>query len=521
MRRATAFFALLLLLLASTRASAQGSVSLEVDAGYDGYYSRSNGPTPVRIKVANASESFRARVELDSLLNDGKVVYYTELELPQNSEKLVTLYPAHSGLNVSTQVRVLNGRQVVAEATDKLASLDAGTRLYGVLAPNLGPYADLDEKGTQSPAAVARLALGALPDRADALSALQVIVVDGASTDALTAAQNTALRQWLQLGGTLVVAGGSNAAQNATGLADLLPVTLGSTRSAGDLSALAKLAGVAAPAGGGTINLARPAGNARIMAGSQQQPLVAARSQGQGRVVWLAWSPSAAPFSDWRGTPSLLRAVSGSATTPSVAQLIASNSWTLNRIVQNVAGARLPSTLIVAGFLLLYSIVLGPVVYLVLRRLDRRELAWLLVPAVTLVFTLLAYGANFLIRGTGTTLRALEVREAYSGSDVQAGKVYAALFSPSRRSYDISMPSTYTLTDTARDEAFAPPQNVNPGARPPSLYEVETGRDTVIRGMPADVYSFRSWSAETTLSGQQPALRAELQGNGSELSGRV
>lgn len=521
---------LLLILLLSTAARAQGQVAVEVDAGYDGYYSRTAGPTPVRVRITNPADSFRARVEIESVLEGGKVVYYTDIDLPQGSQKAVTLYPAHSGFNVNAHVRVFDGKRLVAEATDKLTTVEPGARLYGALSPDLAGYAGLADRAAGREAVVARLTPETLPDRADALSALGTIIVDGAPTASLSDAQKAALRAWVEFGGRLIIAGGADAAQNVGGLGDLAPVIPGATQNAGDLSALAGPAGVKSIPQGGTINVARPAQGATVDARSGQTPLIVSRRTGLGAVTWLAWSPSTEAFRRWEGTLPLLRNLgASSATSSTFASRFGFNSWPLTQFLQNVAGGQLPSTLLVAGFLLIYTLIIGPGLYIILRRRDRREMAWLLVPLVTVLFAGLAYGANFLVRGTGTSVRILDVVDTHASSDTQRVTTYASLFSPGRRKYDIAMPQGYSVVGQPGDPfsggGFGGPVVVNGNGAPDInaelLYRVETGSETVLRDVQADIYSFKQWTANHVQTGQGPILGANLSSNGAGISGQI
>ncbi|MEJ7654477.1 MAG: hypothetical protein WKH64_14685 [Chloroflexia bacterium] len=184
------------------------------------------------------------------------------------------------------------------------------------------------------------------------------------------------------------------------------------------------------------------------------------------------------------------------------------------------AGRATAVHLIVAGFLVVY-VVIGPMLYIVLRRTDRREAAWALVPAITLVFTFAAYGANFLIRGTGVSLRTLEVAETFDDGGATQVRTYAALFSPGRREYDVSMPTQYQPMGKLSTDDFGG----NPNAAAPStgrpVYRVESGRNTVLRGLSADVYSFTTWKTSHVESSPQTALSAEITGNGTTLDGAV
>ncbi|MGV2438047.1 MAG UNVERIFIED_CONTAM: hypothetical protein LVT10_26810 [Anaerolineae bacterium] len=75
-------------------------------------------------------------------------------------------------------------------------------------------------------------------------------------------------------------------------------------------------------------------------------------------------------------------------------------NWTYGLVAVNhatqaaeiIPGVKLlPSIWGICGFVLLYVAMIGPVNYLVVRRLKRAELAWLTIPLLIVVFSLLSY----------------------------------------------------------------------------------------------------------------------------------
>src|SRR4029450_10710591 len=73
-----------------------------------------------------------------------------------------------------------------------------------------------------------------------------------------------------------------------------------------------------------------------------------------------------------------------------------------SQIVQ--AASQLPSLALppvggMIGLLALYIVLIGPVNYLVLKRLDKREWAWVTMPILILAFAAGAYGFGSLVRG--------------------------------------------------------------------------------------------------------------------------
>jgi hypothetical protein len=121
-----------------------------------------------------------------------------------------------------------------------------------------------------------------------------------------------------------------------------------------------------------------------------------------------------------------------------------------------------PSTVALVAFTLAYTLLAGPVNYVVLRKLDRRELVWLTVPALVLVFTGLAYVTGLQIRGGRAILHRLAA--VYVPEDAEVGRVteVAGLFSPWRTTYDVwvGSPCVCAIRDILPSEAPAQPLDI-------------------------------------------------------------
>src|SRR5205085_852445 len=59
----------------------------------------------------------------------------------------------------------------------------------------------------------------------------------------------------------------------------------------------------------------------------------------------------------------------------------------------------LPEPLGIAIFLLVYILLIGPVNFIVLRRMRRAELAWITIPALVLIFSVGAYLIGYQSKG--------------------------------------------------------------------------------------------------------------------------
>src|SRR3989304_3231796 len=83
--------------------------------------------------------------------------------------------------------------------------------------------------------------------------------------------------------------------------------------------------------------------------------------------------------------------------------------------------------------LVAYIVLIGPVNYLILRRLDRREWAWLTMPLLIVVFSAGAFGLGRLLKGSDTVVNEIAIVRGAAGAGSGLGPGYGGGFSPPRR----------------------------------------------------------------------------------------
>jgi hypothetical protein len=101
-----------------------------------------------------------------------------------------------------------------------------------------------------------------------------------------------------------------------------------------------------------------------------------------------------------------------------------------------------------ALFLGTYLMLVVPVQYLLLKRLDRRELAWITTPLLACGFAVAAYQFGRAGRSTEIFHNVASVVEMAAGSGVTSSVASVGLYSPTRSSYNVAMglPQTAALS---------------------------------------------------------------------------
>jgi hypothetical protein len=246
--------------------------------------------------------------------------------------------------------------------------------------------------------------------------------------------------------------------------------------------------------------------------------------QGRGCVVALGFDPSS-PEAAARPDLALWKFLVRSATALSRFGTSAygedMRGVLLTNAVLRAPGLEPPGAGAVAVFLSAYLVLLVPINYLILKRLDRREWSWATVPALVLLFSVGAYGFGRVTKGSSLLLNTASLAEMTAGSSDASVRTAVGLFSPSRTGYDLSVgvPDALLWTPGADD-----PYGVRPGGageQPLALAEDAAGRGTVARGVAVPMWGMRAVCARTEAVRLGDGLEANLTGGPGGVTGTV
>ena len=439
---------------------AQGSaLTMEVTVGFDGYCRSADSSIwcPVYVVLTNDGPEITGELRVSEAETVGAStpdVYTRSVVLPTHSRKAFYFYLSSTHLRAPLNLLLVSndgGRErILIHKRVPILRVDKNDRLYGVLSSH---PSDLNFFNDVTPASadaqVAHLSVDALPPDPLGWEGLDVLVVDDVDTTTLRDDQYQALETWLAHGGHLIVGGGAGADRTVAGLADLLPATVVGSLSVDDLPALSEQWGTSVVPGpylladlfpheGSEIVLAQAGGDDGDEDGDSDIALWVRQTYGEGWVDMWALDLSLNPFTRWDDYMHLWEAMM-TVRIDALRGLTIQNSYTLWEAIRAIPGVELPSVLPILGFMLCYTALIGPVNYAILRKMDRRELAWVTIPILILGFAGCAYATGFQIRGVQAIIHRLGV--VYVPEERQVGRWTEAvgLFSPRRTTYDLQL----------------------------------------------------------------------------------
>ena len=426
-------------------------------------------------------------------------------------------------------------------------------------APDSGPGAS----GSPVAVAVARLdSAGHLPTAAAAFESLDVLIV--ARDYDLEETRSAAVRQWVQLGGHLIVAVGADVAEYAEsslgrwisggsvggggdgsgGDEAPLPLAAAEPVTLRELTALESFSGQRIP-----IEISRrdgvpaasfdPGRGTVIVRGRGDLPLVTRAPYGFGRITIIAvdvhrppvseWAPIAAVMSRLTGLTELAQGPGAATQTGRLAHSgVTDLASQLARAQRAFPEVRRSSLWTVIGLLIGYLLVIGPVDYFVVHRLlGRPHLTWVTFPLLVAAAAVLAGWTARRTNGEEVRINHLDLVDVEGQFQTVRARSWLTLYTPETRRFALAAhPALMASPDDAARAASSEvrealvswsgtPENVFGGmyraggleaGRPPYEFDADA---VAIRNLPLSLWATRDVEAQWHTNGR-PVVESEL-----------
>lgn len=431
--------------------------------------------------------------------NTGDSRYGVRVQLATGARQDHVLYAQPAWFGARLAISLVSDTQVLLSQQLKVTALDPSSPTVVVVAERPDRIVSDIRAGTSNPQFGTQVVILTvrpedLPPRVEAWSAIDRLVWQDSDSTRLSVEQLDALRTWVGAGGRFVLVGGST---GITGLgafpADLLPYRPTLTVDVAT-SDLANLLGTLPADAASTPAIAGILDRGTVLGRSGDTVIAAQAAIGQGSVTIIGIDPSTPWLSGSQPASSLWRRLLPASYNGTINPLLVPDDSQLVAALNALPAVALPDIILLLGLLSLYIALIGPVNYLVLRRLDRREWAWVTMPALVLVFAVAAYGVGLGLKGTDVIVNQLGIVRGAAGTDRGIGQYYVGIFSPTRQTYDLSVGNGALLTNPA----YLAQQS---GTTVP--LDVLTGDPSELRGYQVGFGVLRAFRAEAAVPAPQ------------------
>ena len=491
-------------------ASAAGPITMNAKVLLQGH-ARVGSWMAIQVELSNSGPAVKGELRLSGGAS-GHTRFSVPVDLPTTARQAYLLHAQPPSFGRSVTVELVSGDKTVASADVGYLVHDATQLVVGILAEK--PEGIIRELSLGAGAnglapAVVSLGVADLPDRLEAWGTLDRLVWQDVDSSSLTPQQLAALRGWIAGGGRLVIVGGTAGIGTLSGFPDdLLPYRPSATIDIAPASIASLVGGAPAdaadvPAFAGTLN----AGQA--LATSGDRVVAAGLDYGSGSVTVVGFDPTTSWLAASHDVDTLWRRFLPQRTTGG--PVVTSDDSQIVSAVSQLASLALPP---IGGLIILlggYILLIGPLNYFVLKRLDRRELAWVTMPALIVVFAVVAYVFGTTLRGTDVIVNEVAVVRGAPGATEGAAQVYVGVYSPTRTSYDLQFPGSALLAAPLSGE-FA-------GNGDPTVLDLVQADPALVRNLAVGFSSQRTVRADAPAT--VPLVNAQLAFKDGLISGTI
>lgn len=365
-----------------------------VTVGYGGYY-KTNDWVPVTLLIHHVGPQHKGTLEIqvNQTYPNGKRIAGT-LEWPENlpTNGWIRRQVAIPGniLSQGASVSLISGGQTLYNAPLSGNPVN-NVSLVAVLTTTTQDTQFLaGSSTTNGPVLPVAVDPSTFPTTYNLLNGLDAVAVTVDTLSALTPEQQDILRNWVKLGGLLVVMGTGDVGAQWNDL----PMTQGVLQTA-DPSGLQDFVDAAPPAKSFPISVGQLAASARLWAGTRTTPLLASTNLGRGQIWQTSFSPTDPTILGWSGDAQMWTNVfmyganSSSSAVPSLFN--ASGAFSLTSVGDALAPLRVPSLFKFAIIFAFYVLLIGPGAFFLLHRWRKATWAWALLPFLSAVMTVGIY----------------------------------------------------------------------------------------------------------------------------------
>ncbi|RHW36439.1 hypothetical protein D1B31_17125 [Neobacillus notoginsengisoli] len=505
--------------------AAENEIKITTKTGFDGKVKTGRG-FPVQVTIENNGKDFKG----DLLVNfyptynstGSKVLH---IDVPKGSTK--TFNVSLQGLSEENQynnqnVQSLflyegswkNGKEVGFRGSKNLSPryTDPERKTLGLLSENPDRLKEL--KSLPSDAMIDTIVMdeSILPEDRLGLDLIDYLVIDEYPFSSLKPAQQEAILEWVKNGGILIAGGAPDAVQAYGSLIHDLPMEPVNEAEA-NLTGLKSAIKPGKELEKVPVFYGKTKADSEIVYKSGDIPIVAKRISGSGEIWQTAFSAGAQPIASWKGYGDWLAfLLSQSHVSTNVTSQGFINPYEQYYMDFAEVNSYFPSSHFSLGqiflMLLAYVVLIAPALYFALKKWDRREQAWWIIPSFALLCSAAIFGIGAKDRIASPQVSQIGVFKA-EGGQLQGIKAVSL------------------LSNTSGDYGFAFPRGEFSGI-PESSYNSPKHFSVFESGRKEDIVTFPNVEYWATRTLYGPATKKEagefvmdLKFAGSKLTGTI
>ncbi|SES01630.1 hypothetical protein SAMN04487944_11533 [Gracilibacillus ureilyticus] len=436
----------------TVHADEQDRLEIKVEAGLNGMAKEERG-YPVTLTITNDKEDFSGDLVI-TLPIGNKIV---PVDIASGTTKTISFSMQATqdlnayGYNQNQNEQVFrlfegdweSGNEVKIDSSLTVTPtyIQPNQMVIGVLSdqPDSLNYIKLTSFNGNNPEVI-NLEAADIPEDALGLDVLDLLVINDFAVAQLPEQIQESIKRWVRDGGTIVTGSEPGLDQQFGTLAELLPLTVSGKETVQELE------GFEEPFQANNLELftGEVDQEAVVLYKEDAIPLVVNKSYGKGAVTQLAFDLGHPALADWKGNDEVWTSI-GNENGNIIASMNGYGMNTFSRLADmsksfpTLANFKISTLSILFAA---YLLIILPVLYFILKRIDKREWAWLVIPGLAIILSIGLYTLGAKDRGGAIKTNMISVISV-NEQGIGSGEGAVSLLSKESGSYTLTMNSEY------------------------------------------------------------------------------
>lgn len=479
-------------LIGTVQAHAENNsqIHIEVECGYDNYQKPARS-MPVWLHVSNSGKAFAGNLTMTILDGDyANMTFSQPVSMLSESENEFVFYIPCQNPYTKIQISLSDGLQEVLNITEKTLNQNTDDIYLGIIGSDyeeisgelisLALYSPVE--GAYRGVRTINLMSHSLPNKAEGYEGMDIIIAGQLNAADLTSSQTDALKSWIENGGLLM----TNTAKQAGSFLEKLrvsPLLPESTETIStdfgasyqsyvylntpllwnelpknltedeiiDYLYITSTLDITAKSFGVVDNITIDMDMLDVSENDKitDECLYQKIDCGEGKILVSKFDFSSEAFRDFEASDYVLQQFLDSAVTQAdwVHFLNYSddfrNVWSAQSILLNTINEKLAGLSGYVCIFFIYIIIIGPVIYLILKKKDRRYMIWIAVPLTSLLFAAVIFAASSNTRHKTPFINYASFLK-YSGDKTTEDTFFSATL-PNKGQYIQNIPDDYEI----------------------------------------------------------------------------
>lgn len=434
------------------RAAEEEKIKISSSYGFESTF-KWGSLVPVTIDIENNLKNIDGELQIEvpvntfdmGMNNNNISIYSQSINLPINTKKKVTLNVPIARTVTSLRLNIVEGKKTLLSKDLSVgSSLNPTDFIIGTFSDDFNSVSYMNKVAVDNASGkrnfaskLVKLDENTLSEDVGVLKSLNIIFINNFDTSKLSNAKYEAIKRWVENGGLLLIGTGPSYNKSLAVFKDnFLNGDIGNVNSV-ETNAINKFMDSSSGDSMKLDLLNMTIKGSTFIIKDGNIPLVQRIEKGKGTIALCSFDFGLNPLTNWSlnssfGEKLLSKVLPTYYSEPSYDMSVnGGGTYNISSILGNIPELPIPkvSSLIVIFFI--YIVIVAPLNYFILKKKDKRELMWITVPTLSIIFAVVVYFAGATTRISKPVVNIISTIEVDSKGN-QIIKSYGAVITPKK-----------------------------------------------------------------------------------------